>query len=160
MRCHYLSDLHLESQSFDIALPKGDVLTVAGDLCHARCLDPTRTDRYSVKQRGRAMRLIDEALRKFTHVLLIVGNHEHYDRVFDNTANLLRQHLPCVTVLDEEVVEIEGVRFFGSTLWTDLGGRPLAKDQGLPSIPSSRARSDCAFVIWREAAFCLLTESP
>lgn len=32
MRCHYLSDLHLESQDFISALPKGVVLIVAGDL--------------------------------------------------------------------------------------------------------------------------------
>lgn len=120
MRCHYLSDLHLESQSFSMALPKGDVLIIAGDLCHARCLDPTRGDRYSVEQRARAMRVIEEALRKFTHVLLIAGNHEHYDGVFEDTADLLRRHLPGVTILDNEAIEIEGVRFFGSTLWTDL----------------------------------------
>lgn len=121
MRCHYLSDLHLEVQSFGMALPKGDVLIIAGDLCHARCLDPMRTDRYSIEQRVRAMRLIDEALRKFPHVLLIAGNHEHYDGVFEETANLLRQHLPGVTVLDDEAVEIGSVRFFGATLWTSLG---------------------------------------
>jgi hypothetical protein len=45
MRCHYLSDLHLESQPFQQALSGGDVLIIAGDLCHARCLDPERTDR-------------------------------------------------------------------------------------------------------------------
>jgi Icc-related predicted phosphoesterase len=123
MRCHYLSDLHLEAQSFGMALPKGDVLTIAGDLCHARCLDPARTDSYSVAQRDRAMRLIDEALRKFPHVLLIAGNHEHYDGVFDETPEHLRRHLPGVTVLDDEAVQIGGVRFFGSTLWTDLSGQ-------------------------------------
>lgn len=120
MRCHYLSDLHLEAQSFDTGLPKGDVLIVAGDLCHARCLDPARADRYSVEQRERAMRVIDEALREFAHVVLIAGNHEHYDGVFEDTASLLKQHLPGVTVLDNEAIDIEGVRFYGSTLWTDL----------------------------------------
>lgn len=120
MRCHYLSDLHLEAQPFGMALPKGDVLIIAGDLCHARCLDPTRTDRYSVEQRGRAMRLVEEGVRKFAHVLLIAGNHEHYDGVFEDTTELLRRHLSGVTVLDNEAVAIDGVRFFGTTLWTDL----------------------------------------
>lgn len=120
MRCHYLSDLHLESQSFTTALPQGDVLIIAGDLCHARCLDPARRDRYSVEQRARAMRVVGEALRKFAHVLLIAGNHEHYDGVFEDTTGSLRRHLPGATVLDNEVVEIGGIRFFGGTLWTDL----------------------------------------
>lgn len=120
MRCHYLSDLHLESQSFGLPLTSGDVLIIAGDLCHARCLDPARTDRYSVEQRGRAMRFIDEALRKFARVLLVAGNHEHYDGVFEETPELLHRHLPGVTVLNDEAFEIEGVRFYGSTLWTNL----------------------------------------
>lgn len=120
MRCHYLSDLHLEAQQFGMALPKGDVLIIAGDLCHARCLDPARTAPYSIEQRGRVMRVIDEAIRKFRHVLFIAGNHEHYDGVFGDTASLLKQHLPGVAVLDNEAIDIEGVRFYGSTLWTDL----------------------------------------
>lgn len=123
MRCHYLSDLHLEAQSFQTALPNGDVLIIAGDLCHARCLDPERIDRYSIEQRGRVMRVVDEALRKFQHVLLVAGNHEHYDGVFEDTTGLLRTHLPGTTVLDNDVVEIAGVRFFGGTLWTDLAGK-------------------------------------
>lgn len=120
MRCHYLSDLHLEAQPFGMALPRGDVLIIAGDLCHARCLDPARNDRYSVEQRERTLRVIDEALSKFAHVLLIAGNHEHYDGVFEETPGLLRRHLPGVIVLDDEAVEIDGLRFFGSTLWTSL----------------------------------------
>jgi len=88
MRCHYLSDLHLEAQAFDIALPKGDMLIIAGDLCHACCFDPIRTDKYSVAQRQRVQRFIDMALANFAHVLLIAGNHDHYDGVFEDTAGL------------------------------------------------------------------------
>jgi len=123
MRCHYLSDLHLESQSFAADLPQGDILVIAGDLCQARCLDPARTDRYSIDQRGRVQRFLDHASARFTHVLLIAGNHEHYDGIFEDTVPLLRRHLPGVTVLDDETVEIGGIRFFGSTLWTDFDGR-------------------------------------
>lgn len=120
MRCHYLSDLHLEAQSFDMKLPNGDVLIIAGDLCHARCLDPARTDRYSIEQRARAMRLVDDALAKFAHVVLVAGNHEHYDGVLEDTSGLLRRHLPGVIVLDNEAIEIGSIRVFGTTLWTDL----------------------------------------
>lgn len=127
MRCHYLSDLHLEAQPFEASLPKGDVLIIAGDLCHARSLDPKRSDRYSVEQRGRVMRFVDEARRKFRNVLLVAGNHDHYDGVLEETIGLFRMHLPGVTVLDNEVVEIDGVRFFGGTLWTDLSGKSEAE---------------------------------
>lgn len=126
MRCHYLSDLHLETQAFDMALPKGDVLIIAGDLCHARCLDPDRRDRYSAEQRARVLRFVDRAVTSCPHVLLIAGNHEHFDGVFEDTCGLLRRHLPGVTVLDDEAVAIGGVRFFGSTLWTDFDSRSEA----------------------------------
>ncbi len=127
MRCHYLSDLHLEAQSFDLALPKGDGLIIAGDLCHARCLDPERRDRYSAAQRERVLRFIDRAVTNFQHVMLVAGNHDHYDGVFEDTAGLLRRYLPDITVLDDEVVTLDGVRFFGATLWTDLSAQTEAE---------------------------------
>ena len=96
------------------------MLILAGDLCHARCLEPSSTDRYSIEQRDRTMRVIDEALRKFARVLVIVGNHEHYDGVFEDTVDVMRRYLPGVTVLDNEAAEIDGIRFWGATLWTDL----------------------------------------
>jgi Icc-related predicted phosphoesterase len=123
MRCHYLSDLHLESQDFRGTLPRGDVLIIAGDLCHAIALDPAQAVPHRAKQRDRVQRFISEATSAFRHVLLVPGNHEHYDGVFEDTAALLRLHLPGVTVLDNEAVEIDGVRFFGATLWTDLDRR-------------------------------------
>ncbi len=123
MRCHYMSDLHIESQEFPWRLPKGDVLILAGDLGYAACLDPVRKDPYAVKQRERVRRLIDEAVRNFSHVLLIAGNHDHYDGVFEETVPTLRRCLPGVTVLDDEAVELGGVSFFGTTLWSDFEGR-------------------------------------
>ena len=123
MRCHYLSDLHLETQDFHGTLPKGEVLIIAGDLCNARCLDPTRTDKYSIDQRGRVQRFVDSALVNFRHVLLVPGNHDHYDGVFEDTAALLARDLPGVTVLDNSHADMDGVRFFGTTLWTDFEGR-------------------------------------
>jgi hypothetical protein len=126
MRCHYLSDLHLERQDFHWSLPQGEVLIIAGDLCHARCLAPEAKDKYNVDQRARVLRFIDQALAKFARVLLVPGNHEHYDGVFDATAGLLKTHLPGVVVLDDEHVVIGGVSFFGATLWTDFAQRSQA----------------------------------
>jgi DNA repair exonuclease SbcCD nuclease subunit len=126
MRCHYLSDLHLETQDFAGGLPGGDVLIIAGDLCHASRLDPDRTDKYSIAQRGRVMRFIDMARQSFAHVLLVPGNHDHYDGVFETTPELLRRFLPGVTVLDDDAIDIGGVSFFGATLWTDFESRSQA----------------------------------
>lgn len=122
MRLTYMSDLHLETETYVPRFAGGEVLVIAGDLCHARCLDPARTDGYSVAQRARVMRFLDAARAAFVHIVMVPGNHEHYDGVFEDTSGLLRRHLPGVTVLDDEVSEIGGVRFFGSTLWTNFSG--------------------------------------
>jgi len=123
MRCVYMSDLHLEGQDFAWPMPEGDVLILAGDTCHAACLSPARTDPYAARQRDRVLRLVEAAGRNFRHVLAIAGNHEHYDGVFEDTAGIMRAHLPGVRVLDNDSVEIGGVAFFGTTLWSDFEGR-------------------------------------
>lgn len=129
MRCHYLSDLHLERQPFETPLPGGDALIIAGDLCNARCFQAAPEDRYHNEQRDRVMRFVDHALARFGLVLLIAGNHEHYGMAREDTAGLLRRSLPGVSVLDDDIAEIDGYRFFGTTLWTDFaGGNPAQMD--------------------------------
>lgn len=123
MRCCYCSDLHLESQDFNWPLQGGDVLILAGDLCHARCLDPAAADKYSTAMRNRVHRFIDQAVARFSHVLLVPGNHDHYDGVFDDTPGLLARYLPGVTVLDDAAIVLDGVVFFGTTLWSDFENR-------------------------------------
>lgn len=129
MRLTYMSDLHLEAETYVPRFAGGDVLVIAGDLCHARCLDPVRTDGYSIAQRERVMRFLDAARSAFPHIVMVAGNHEHYDGVFEDTVGLLRRHLPGVMVLDDEVAEVGGYRFFGSTLWTNFSrGDPASLD--------------------------------
>ena len=123
MRCCYMSDLHLETQDYGWPLPHGDVLIIAGDLCHARCLTAAPDDPPALEQRDRVLRFADAMRARFAHVLLVPGNHDHYEGTFSETAGLLRACLPGWTVLDDETVEIDGVRFFGGTLWTDFAGR-------------------------------------
>ncbi len=123
MRCHYMSDLHLEAQDFRQKLSGGDVLIIAGDLCHASALDPARTDPCRQNQRDRVRGLVDDAMSAFGHVLVVPGNHEHYDGIFEETVPLLRRHLDGVTILDNEAIDIAGVKFFGTTLWSDFENR-------------------------------------
>jgi Icc-related predicted phosphoesterase len=122
MKVHYVSDLHLETQEFPWRLPRGDVLIIAGDLAHAACLVPARTDPFAVAMRARVKAFAEQAVANFAHVLLIAGNHDHYDGVLEDTAGAMRSALPGVTVLDDEMVEIDGVGFFGTTLWSDFEG--------------------------------------
>lgn len=123
VRFHYLSDLHLESQDFGLPLPHGDVLIIAGDLCHARVFEAEAGDRYAAAQRDRVLRFAELALSHFGAVVLVPGNHDHYDGVIDDTAAILRRHLPGFAVLDGKGVELGGVPIFGATLWADFDGR-------------------------------------
>jgi 3',5'-cyclic AMP phosphodiesterase CpdA len=138
-----MSDLHLEAQDFPWALPQGDVLIVAGDLCHAYCFTAPPSDLYAARQRERVRRFADEAVAKFAHVLMIAGNHEHYDGVFEDTVPALRQHLPGFTVLDDNHVDIGAVRFFGATLWAGFdGGDPAAMETARRGVGASRPGLD------------------
>lgn len=124
MRIHLMSDLHLEGQEFPWTLPSGDVLVIAGDLCNASAFTAKPADLYMERQRERVRRFADTAARRFRHVVMVAGNHEHFGGVFEETVPLLRENLPGFTVLDDETIAVGGVTFFGATLWTGFeGGR-------------------------------------
>lgn len=122
MRLHYCSDLHLEAQSYPDALPSGETLLIAGDLCHARSLEADPADGYAAKQRERILRFMDEAHAKFPQIIVVLGNHDHYDGVLEDTAGIFRRALG-VTVLENEVLDVGGIQLFGATLWSDFEGR-------------------------------------
>jgi len=112
-----LSDLHLETQpDFRIApAPGAQLLVLAGDI--------------GSYQRGSALRDDDFGLRHFSPrhgwpvpVLFVPGNHEYDDLDFDATHARLRATCARlgITWLEREVLVIEGVRFVGTTLWSDF----------------------------------------
>ena len=55
-------------------------------------------------------------------VLYVPGNHEYYDGEYHEVAESLRQRTATsnVRLLDNDELVIGGVRFLGSTLWTDF----------------------------------------
>jgi Icc-related predicted phosphoesterase len=122
LRFHYLSDLHLESQDAPEALPEGELLIIAGDLCHARIFAAGADDGYAQAQRDRVLRFHEHAVTNFDKVIMVMGNHDHYDGVFEDSAMLFRRHLEGVTLLDDEAITIGDVHLFGTTLWSDFEG--------------------------------------
>ncbi|MEG0869771.1 MAG: metallophosphoesterase, partial [Hafnia sp.] len=99
-----LGDAYLEA----LKVPEVDVLIVAGDLAadHA---------------------LVRKALVRFReyveNVIYVPGNHEHDDKDIQESrvALVSAADIPGVHLLDDGFVDINGVRFIGSTLWTDCG---------------------------------------
>lgn len=125
MRIQIVSDLHLEHchDIPDIKNNDADVLVLAGDIVGVPDLMPTHP------AVGRMIQFFTLASQRFKHVIYVAGNHEHYASKFNETHDIIREFLtPCrnVSFLENEHIEIEGVAFFGATLWTDLNsGDPV-----------------------------------
>ena len=110
MRLHILSDLHRDLAG-DVAIPNldADVVLLAGDIDGG--FDSVRW-----------------AARTFTQpTLLVLGNHEI---VPGNEEKLARfrelAKNTIVTILENEAVELNGVRFLGCTLWAPANQRMRA----------------------------------
>jgi hypothetical protein len=122
MRFHYISDLHLEF-GYAPELPGGDVLLIAGDTIPVASLnfDKSAHDlgRYSINCE-RFSDLMEET-RKYQQTFMILGNHEHYGNIFQESYNDFLKVLPdSVKLLENEVVELSpNLKLFGATLWTD-----------------------------------------
>lgn len=103
MRLNILSDLHLSLGALAQPATGADVVILAGDIARPRDA-------------------IAWASAIAGHVLYVPGNHEFYGGSLAGTAAALR-HLSAgtrVRVLDGDGVVIDGVRFLGTTLWTDF----------------------------------------
>ena len=108
MKIQVLSDLHLEHGGQVPAYhPEADVIVLAGDLApYPEGLVDQLADHWS----------------SAPHILYVLGNHEFYGTEIDETRALLTQE--CAEagnhLLDPGMVRIDGTRFIGATLWTDL----------------------------------------
>lgn len=136
-----VSDLHLEFcyDSYDqtqalakeqltalippLPTDKKTVLIVAGDLATAR-------------RAGRITTFLELIVPRFKHVIYVLGNHEHYGCRITETEQLIQEAINASTRIDQSkltiagnnvrVVEIKGVTFYCTTMWTDYNrGNPL-----------------------------------
>lgn len=107
MRLHILSDIHLEFGKLKLPEIEADVTVLAGDI-------------------GVGLSGIEWALTTVPWhrpVIYVMGNHEFYgQRVMMELWNAARDKVKGthVHLLENEAVEIDGVRFLGCTLWTDF----------------------------------------
>jgi predicted phosphodiesterase len=139
MRLQLLSDLHLESNpGIEFELADGvDVLVLAGDI--------------GSYQRGSKLVDDDFGLGRFAPerfgahaptVLYVPGNHEYDHLDFDATHARLRglcAHLGIVW-LEREAVVLGGVRFIGTTLWSDFDALATHDRKGRPLDEKGRLK--------------------
>lgn len=119
MKVNVMSDLHLEFGN-NLSLPGGDVLLLAGDICVASNF-MKQDHPHHVNAAKRAIDFTNNEFTKYDKVFGIMGNHEHYHGVFNNTKMVLDDQLGSVIhYLDNEVVFLNDEwMLFGGTFWTD-----------------------------------------
>lgn len=108
MKINLMSDLHLSVAGLEPPRTDADLIVLAGDI-------------------ARPDAAIAWARSLERPVLYVPGNHEFYGGSLDGTVRRLKQLAQgtAITVLDNEVAVVDGVRFLGSTLWTNF---ELAQD--------------------------------
>jgi Icc-related predicted phosphoesterase len=136
MKIAVTSDVHLEFGDLDLHNEESaDVLILGGDIFIADELTDFRYDdseaaivsaTSSVRARGKRYHdFVVRCAERFPHVILIMGNHEHYHGDFQRSAKIIRGTFGDyhnVHFLDKEWRIINGVLFYGGTLWTDMNG--------------------------------------
>ena len=132
MKIQLLSDLHLETHPHfqPTPAPGADLLVLAGDI--------------GSYQQGSLLQGEHFGLERFsplpqyagwpTPVLFVPGNHEYDAMDFDEARRRLQRSCEQLDILwlDEQVMVLQGVRFIGTTLWSDFDG--LALHQGLTEL--------------------------
>ncbi|MFO6419250.1 metallophosphoesterase [Hylemonella sp. W303a] len=128
MKIQLASDLHLEIlvkvsggndsllhlQTIIQPVPNADVLVLAGDI-------------------HRGIQAVNVFRDWPVPVIYVAGNHEFYAQKWEETRLKLRQACKEAGIhfLDDDELVLGGVRFLGSTLWTDFRQRGLTQEQSM-----------------------------
>ncbi|ATX79533.1 3',5'-cyclic AMP phosphodiesterase CpdA [Mariprofundus aestuarium] len=106
MRLQILSDLHIEHAPCHVIQGSADVVILAGDISESAEGILWARDTFQ------------------SPVIYVSGNHEYHDPSFSMAGHMEAMRNATagsnVILLDNETTVIGGVRFLGSTMWTDL----------------------------------------
>lgn len=109
MKINIMSDLHFEFGGL-FEPPKSDVLILAGDIGLA-------TKPNSI------VPFIEEASERIKYIIMIMGNHEHYNGDFEKSYGRIAKmtsYIPNFTLLENNCKIIDDVAFIGSSFWSDI----------------------------------------
>lgn len=128
MKVDYFSDTHFEFTEHRKPLPQtdgGDVLILAGDITTAAMFRENRTDKDARSHFKYMKTFKKNVLDKYKHVFYVMGNHEHYNSIFNNTlpelkAGFARLGVTNVSFFDNNFTVVDDVVFIGSTLWCNF----------------------------------------
>lgn len=106
MKLRLLSDLHLEGNRWYYDYAGEDVVVLAGD----------------IHTQGRHDFILDQ-IPSNVQILFVPGNHEYYGAVFETANDYFRglqNKYSNFHYLDNEGRHIDGIEFFGGTMFTDM----------------------------------------
>ena len=142
MKIQLLSDLHFETHPdyHPKPAPGAELLVLAGDI--------------GSYQRGSRLSGDDFGLARFSPrhgwpvpVLYVPGNHEYDCLDFDATHARLRALCDALDIawLERETLVMGGLRFIGTTLWSDFDARSLQPGEPPPDLATVLRRRHKAF---------------
>ena len=109
MKLRIVSDIHLEFEEYFIEEHPDDkdtTLILAGDIGVGTEVPFDFIQNYA---------------GQFKNIVYVLGNHEFYHNVVEDVRAFWANHnIKNLTVLDDAEAIIDGVRFTGGTLWTDM----------------------------------------
>jgi Icc-related predicted phosphoesterase len=112
MKVQIISDLHQEFGITELNFTNADLVILAGDT------------NLGIK----GIEWIKTKIKDIP-VIYILGNHEYYKGSYPKTLNSIKETSKDsnIIVLENEIYEANGIRFHGTTLWTDfsLFGNPV-----------------------------------
>jgi len=134
MKLYVTSDLHLEFGDLDLHNRDDvDLLILGGDICVARDIGrPESGSGLKESQKSLVIKqFFQQVSERFPHVIMIMGNHEHYHGDFARTQGVLQAWfdqagLDNIHLLEKSTWQYQDYLFIGGTLWTDFnGGDPM-----------------------------------
>ena len=143
MKIQLLSDLHLEVHPHFMPQPTpgADVLVLAGDIGSYQSGSQLEGDNFGLERFSPLPQFAGWPVP----VIFVPGNHEYDAQDFDAAHERLRATCDRLGLiwLERETVVLDGVRFVGTTLWSDFDA--LAEREGRSDLARRLRQRDKAF---------------
>ena len=124
MKIAVVSDIHLEFGDLDFDNTEGaEVLILSGDICVANDIDHNTIESNVMYRSTRYHGFFERCCERFSHVIYVLGNHEHYHGDVAATLDHMRAvlaYLPNLYIMEKESRVIGDTTFVAGTLWTDM----------------------------------------
>jgi predicted phosphodiesterase len=134
MDIRIMSDLHVEFFDFEPTPMTADVVVLAGDIL---------TEHYGITWARKAF--------PNKPIVYVMGNHEFYEAHYERVLERARTEAADLEIhlLEKDQVVIEGVRFLGTTLWTDFAVEEPEHTANFAMWYADRSMSDFSLIRYR-----------